>query len=327
MSVDTSEIGPSTGLFEPGVTLDFVSHDLDDMAQRMLFWGVELQQLGCGRFSSGVRAVHSPRVQLSAGYREPGVAIRGAIPRGATTVSSVVAQAGPLYLHGVALGERELALVDSRHELDFRSVGRNELVTASIESQLFHRAAQAMLGRAAPSDDPTWRLTLSGAARRAALNRRLQALLDEACADPQRLRRAEFAERWELRVLDALLGEIEIVAERGSAPWRRRAAHRAEAYLRDACDRPVSISELCLETGAPKRTLMLGFLEAFGLPPIAYHKRLRLNQARRELLRARRGEVTVSAVALRWGFEHFGRFSVDYRQMFNESPAQTLRGG
>jgi hypothetical protein len=32
-------------------------------------------------------------------------------------------------------------------------------------------------------------------------------------------------------------------------------------------------------------------------------------------------------VALRWGFDHFGRFSVDYRLMFEESPIDTLRGG
>ena len=36
--------------------------------------------------------------------------------------------------------------------------------------------------------------------------------------------------------------------------------------------------------------------------------------------------MSVTTVALRWGFDHFGRFSVDYRRMFGESPVMTLRG-
>ena len=70
---------------------------------------------------------------------------------------------------------------------------------------------------------------------------------------------------------------------------------------------------------------MLGFQEAFGMSPVAYHKRLRLNGARRQLLRASPHETTVTQVALDWGFDHFGRFSVDYRQLFSESPISTLR--
>jgi AraC-like DNA-binding protein len=32
------------------------------------------------------------------------------------------------------------------------------------------------------------------------------------------------------------------------------------------------------------------------------------------------------AVALRWGFTHYGRFAAQYRQRFGCSPSQTLRG-
>jgi AraC family ethanolamine operon transcriptional activator len=53
---------------------------------------------------------------------------------------------------------------------------------------------------------------------------------------------------------------------------------------------------------------------------------MRLNAARRDLVRAGAGETSVTTTALRWGFGHFGRFSVDYRRMFGESPIATLRG-
>ena len=124
---------------------------------------------------------------------------------------------------------------------------------------------------------------------------------------------------------------------RGSRRWSRltRAHLRAgaiapprpaETYLRENPDRPVSVGELCLETGALKRTLMLGFHEAFGISPGAYHRRLRLERGTPRPVKVPTADVTVAQVALRWGFEHLGRFSVDYRNLFGEAPATTLRG-
>jgi transcriptional regulator GlxA family with amidase domain len=97
------------------------------------------------------------------------------------------------------------------------------------------------------------------------------------------------------------------------------------SLLRDNPDRSISVGELCLETGVPKRTLMLSFQKAFGISPLAYHRRLRLNRARRELFRSSTRDVTVAQVAFRWGFDHFGRFSVDYHNLFGETPTTTLR--
>jgi transcriptional regulator GlxA family with amidase domain len=51
-----------------------------------------------------------------------------------------------------------------------------------------------------------------------------------------------------------------------------------------------------------------------------------LQIARDELLRAD-GEVNVTTVALRHGFAHLGRFSVQYQAAFGESPNATLRRG
>jgi AraC family transcriptional regulator, ethanolamine operon transcriptional activator len=70
---------------------------------------------------------------------------------------------------------------------------------------------------------------------------------------------------------------------------------------------------------------MLGFQEAYGIAPLAFHRRLRLNEACRELFRSCRHDVTVAQVALRWGFDHFGRFSVENHRLFGETPTTTLR--
>jgi len=55
---------------------------------------------------------------------------------------------------------------------------------------------------------------------------------------------------------------------------------------------------------------------------MGYVRNLRFEKARQELLSGR-GEKSVTEVATRCGFSHLGRFAVEYRLRFGESPSQT----
>jgi AraC family ethanolamine operon transcriptional activator len=54
---------------------------------------------------------------------------------------------------------------------------------------------------------------------------------------------------------------------------------------------------------------------------------LRLSRARGALLSADASLTTVTAIATGFGFLELGRFSVEYREIFGESPSQTLQIG
>ena len=75
--------------------------------------------------------------------------------------------------------------------------------------------------------------------------------------------------------------------------------------------------------GAKERTLHLSCVEAFGRPPAKPLAELRLNAARRALLHPRK-ETSVAAIAMRYGFTHFGRFAEVYRRQFGELPSGTF---
>ena len=85
------------------------------------------------------------------------------------------------------------------------------------------------------------------------------------------------------------------------------------------------MTDLCRAAGVSERTLEYAFKEAMGLTPMAYLIRLRLHRVRQALLAATHASTTVSAVALDWGFWHFGEFSRAYRACFGELPSDTLR--
>ena len=87
---------------------------------------------------------------------------------------------------------------------------------------------------------------------------------------------------------------------------------------------PVSLADLCAATGVSQSTLYRAFDAVCGEPPLAYFHKRRLTDARRALVRSTPNRGAVKRAALAAGLTEFGRFSVEYRQLFGESPSTTL---
>lgn len=85
-----------------------------------------------------------------------------------------------------------------------------------------------------------------------------------------------------------------------------------------------SVAELCAHVGASQRVLEYAFRKLLQIPPVTYLRVVRLNRVRTDLRTPTDPSLTVTEAATRWGFLHLGRFAVDYRRMFGESPSQTL---
>jgi AraC-like DNA-binding protein len=126
---------------------------------------------------------------------------------------------------------------------------------------------------------------------------------------------------------------VRAIATTGDAPgrsltsfagYRYGAMRRAEDYLREHMDRPFSSRALCHATHMSERSIEMLFKEAYGVSPRTWSQLARLNAARFELLRADVRNVSVTGVATRWGFYHFGRFSAAYRRLFGEVPSVTI---
>jgi transcriptional regulator GlxA family with amidase domain len=100
---------------------------------------------------------------------------------------------------------------------------------------------------------------------------------------------------------------------------------RAEKLVLADLGQPLHISALCRALAVSERTLRNVFHRTYGVPPCRHLRMLRLSQARRSLLSADGKSVTVTEIATSFGFVELGRFSVEYRKAFGESPSQTLQ--
>jgi AraC-like DNA-binding protein len=100
----------------------------------------------------------------------------------------------------------------------------------------------------------------------------------------------------------------------------KRAINYVEAHL----DESISLADIVAAVGVPGRTLCKHFRDFAGVSPMAYVRNARFARVRDALLRAS-SEENVSLVAAKLGFEHFGRFAVEYRRRFGERPSDTLK--
>ncbi|MGA8660902.1 MAG: helix-turn-helix domain-containing protein [Candidatus Cybelea sp.] len=125
---------------------------------------------------------------------------------------------------------------------------------------------------------------------------------------------------------DALGGHKGTTAERAPSLSRRVAAVRVcEMYMREHLDKTVTLEDLSETSGLRLRSLINAFQAVTGFSPMAYFKRERLSGVRQALQRPRAARIRVIDVATAWGFWHMGHFTADYREMFGESPSETLR--
>ncbi|MFE5708208.1 AraC family transcriptional regulator [Rhodococcus koreensis] len=89
-------------------------------------------------------------------------------------------------------------------------------------------------------------------------------------------------------------------------------------------EEPWTVRTLAELVGVSVRTLQDGFARCVGAAPMAYLRGIRLERAHEDLVAADPGYITVSDIAYRWGFRHLGRFSVEYRKRYGQSPSVTL---
>ena len=99
---------------------------------------------------------------------------------------------------------------------------------------------------------------------------------------------------------------------------------RVEEYLEAHCDQPITSEAVAAVAGISASALYEGFKRHRGYTPLEFLKDVRLRRVRDELLAARPG-TTVKTTAMRWGFNHLGRFSKAYSRRFGETPSQTLK--
>ncbi|GAA0788819.1 AraC family transcriptional regulator [Marinobacterium sediminicola] len=94
-------------------------------------------------------------------------------------------------------------------------------------------------------------------------------------------------------------------------------------YLKENARNEIHMDDIEWISGVSRNKLYSDFKRYIGMPPTAYLKRIRMSGVRTDIIKSM-GEESISTLALNWGFNHLGRFSTDYKNIFGETPSETL---
>jgi AraC-like DNA-binding protein len=140
---------------------------------------------------------------------------------------------------------------------------------------------------------------------------------------------------WDPRVcrhmVEALLSEL-LIAQPSNYSDRLTASPavtpdtvlRVEEFIEGHLGEAITLASLAEVAGISGSALEKAFRRHRGESPMKMLRRIRLERAR-ESLRSAPSDATVTRIATAFGFTHLGRFSVEYRKRFGESPSDTLR--
>jgi AraC-like DNA-binding protein len=115
------------------------------------------------------------------------------------------------------------------------------------------------------------------------------------------------------------------VEERAASCQHSGVIARLEDFLAANEYEPVYLADVCAAIGVSERTLRVCCQEYLGMGLVRYLRLRRMHLARRALLLADPATATVTGIATEHGFWELGRFSVEYRALFGESPSTSLR--
>lgn len=100
---------------------------------------------------------------------------------------------------------------------------------------------------------------------------------------------------------------------------------RFRRVIEENPEQPLFMPEICRAIRVSHRTLWECCQEHLGMSPKRYLLLRRMRLARRALLAAAPEATTVTEIASRYGYWQLGRFAVEYRSLFGETPSATLR--
>lgn len=318
----------ATNIFVPGSRLAATFDCFETMAETGDNWDQRYWQPVPGRFFGDSTIVHTGHLQLSHTLFAPGILVNGAVTGGCYTFGLVLGRSEQVFCQSRQIDQAEMFVGRLGQEIDFRAYHDCELLILCVSEALFRRFLHQHGIELSAGQLPD-HLPFSSAQRRRDLVQTWLAWHQNVARNPEVLANPVVAAEFEEHILEVLPLPLKrpVAGHEGRLAYRFRIARQAETILRQHESRPVTMGDLCQRLGVNARTLRQGFLECYGTSPKRYHRLLRLNAVYRVCRQAPRDRTRISDVAHELGFSELGRLSVEYRQLFGESPSQTLTRG
>lgn len=307
------------------------TRDADEQAACLRDWDQIYEQLSPGQFEGRFMEIWFRGIQLFREVTNRSVYEAGLMREGERVLGVPVMMQGTGYFCGRPIAPDSIMTMRGGDELDFRAPDHFDIVAVALPEGVLAQYARDIEQRDIEGELRGTTVVQSGKERIDEFRAFLLTVLESVSRTPSMLKFPAMQKGLEHALLSSVVKAI-CPAEEGnklaSSPTVRHAlVSRAQEYMRQHVDEPLTVADLCRNLRVSRRTLQYSFHEVLQLNPVIYLRAMRLNGARRMLKTADPAKDSVQDIAARWGFWHLSHFATDYRRMFGELPSETLRGG
>ena len=298
----------------------------DDYVHSLRETTAEVTITGRGHFAAELTRIELHRLWMNRSSATLPRVVHAATASGRATILFGTRPGQDVVWAGIQVHPTAILRISEGDDAFFKTAGAASWGSMSLPVEAMVLAGAAVSGCDVMPPRSTESVTPS-AAEMARLQRLHAAVAQLAEDAPEILAHPEAARGAEQSLVDAMvgcLGGAEAGADRLAHQWHGLVMRRFWGALQDSPDQAVYIPDLCAAIGVSTRTLRVCCQEHLGMSPCKYLVLRRLHLARRALLRSGPASERVTDIAMQFGFWQLGRFAVEYRSLFGESPSATL---
>lgn len=311
-------------IFPAGFTVDLPDLDMEMMQHYAKMWHVEHSQLGKGVFEGSLLGVHTPRIQLGISHFSQKIMTQGDFPDGCIVLgyfSNGSLKDPVINFQNRIISPNEIIILTKGDELDFLTYTAVNFYTIVIEEELFYKEFHTFFG-----DSP----------HASVQNKRLYLKPEHIALFPQTITSwisylsEDFSKLTDKPEYDKV--ESEMLHQFFSCMLFSPSTKKREKFqtktvrdiLHENIEKPMDLAMITNELNIGTSQLHHAFKKDYGLSPKKYLQLLRFNAVKKELFLADPNLATVSDTAQKYHFFQMGHFAAGYKQLFGETPSQTL---
>ena len=300
----------------PPLTIDVVDY-------RQFEWDFDAKHLQKGRpLLFETRGFYTPHIQFGLAHYSSAFMSTGLAPRKCITFIYARSR-GIVNFRNDRFSSRELFITGDKTELDMVLGNSSDILTIAVEENFFHRTFQAHYGRPLEESIRDHRFSIEAKLEKNFLDFIHRWIETFAKLTPEERLRIDYS-LVEQEILHDLFGFLILQPNPNSAKSRNM-LKKSRELLRESLYYNLKINEIVTELGISLRSLEYLFRNNLGISPKNYLQLLRLHAARDDLLAADPTTTRVTDIAIKYAFFHMSHFAAEYKKLFGETPAQTLR--
>lgn len=287
---------------------------------------VEIINTKCSEFRASFTRVNLRRLWMQRGLATAPLLARVSPFPDRVALNFLLPGSSPTVRQGTVLSERDISFYGMHKASSLQWTGRTSYASASLNINDYMQAGRSLLGPDF-TVNPEFEVLQPEQQAMHKLQNIHAHIMYLAVNKPETFATHAIVRAFELQFLEALFSALS-----GSLPRptdtcanHRQVIAKFLDLIEASSEIPLYLTDICENIGISARTLRFIVRKHLGIKPQQYLNDRRLHLARKSLILATKGATTVTNVATQLGFWELGRFAVNYRLMFGESPAATLR--